>query len=209
MTFSAFKTRVKRYPLFSTTMLGGLTDRVPSLKVQLSQWKKKGWVRALRRGLYVLSPEERTHEPSLFYLANQIYIPSYVSLESALALYGLIPEFVAATTSVSVRKTARFRNDFGLFTYQQVCRGGFRGFRSIPGANDISILVASPEKALVDFFYLNLASFNPGDRAQWSESYRFQNCSQLQPAELKAHARRFNSKKLMRVVTAFVKACVR
>ena len=120
MRYSQFRRRVRSLPVIPTSLLGTLTPHRGTLKVQLSLWKKKGLLRPLRRGLYVLNAEDRRVEPSPFYLANQIYFPSYVSLESALAFYGFIPEFVAATTSVTTRKTCRFENEFGIFTYQHI-----------------------------------------------------------------------------------------
>lgn len=187
-------------------MLGVLTRKVEPLRVQLSLWKKKGLLRSLRRGLYVLSPEERQVEPSLFYLANQIFGPSYVSLESALAHYGLIPEFVAETTSVTVRKTCRFENDFGVFRYQRILPGAFNGFESLKESEKSSVLIALPEKAVVDFFYLNLSRFHAMDRRIFTESYRFQNFEKLSAKKLKAYAKRFGSRKLLQVVESFVDA---
>ena len=192
--------------MFSTSLLGALTDQEGTLRVQVSIWKKKGLIRSLRKGLYILSPEERHWEPSLFYLANQIFSPSYVSLESALAYHGLIPEFVATTTSVTVRKTCRFENDFGVFTYQRVIPNGFDGFESIRESEKVSALVATPEKAVVDFLYLrvNLAQFKKPDRRIFSESYRFQNCEGLNRSKLRAYAKRFGSKRILLAVESFI-----
>jgi len=69
----------------------------------------------LKRGLYVLNKHDRKINPSLKLLANQFYFPSYVSMEYARNFYGLIPERVYQITSVSTRKTARFKNDLGEF----------------------------------------------------------------------------------------------
>ena len=204
MRYLEFKKRVKEIPVFSTSMLGALTDQAGTLRVQVSIWKKKGLIHSLRKGLYILNPEDRQREPSLFYLANQIFVPSYVSLESALAYHGLIPEFVAATTSVTVRKTCRFENDFGVFTYQHVIPNGFNGFESIQESEKVSALVATPEKAVVDFLYLNLAQFKRPDRLIFTESYRFQNCEGLNRSKLRAHAKRFGSKRILLAVESFI-----
>lgn len=205
MRYSEFKGKVKTLPVFSTSMLGAMTNQVETLKVQLSSWKKKGLVSSLRKGLYVLSPEERRVEPTAFYLANQIYLPSYVSVESALAYHGLVPEFVAQTTSVTVRNTRRFENEFGVFTYQHIIREGFGGFESIQESQNLSVLVATPEKALVDFFYLNLSQFRLSEKSVFTGSYRFQNYERLNPAKLRAHAKKFGTKKLLSLVELFIK----
>ena len=209
MKYSAFKQKVRTFPVFSTSQLSAVTDKVETLKVQLSLWKKRGLVRSLRQGLYVLSPEERRVEPSPFYLANQIFMPSYVSLESALAAHGLIPEFVAPTTSVTTRKTCRFENEFGLFTYQHVLPKAYGGFDAIREGEKFSMLIASPEKAVVDFLYFNLSQFHPSKGSIFTESYRFQNCEDLDRKKLRAFAKRFGTQKLFLVVELFIKEVLR
>jgi hypothetical protein len=126
-------------------------------------------------------------------------------MESALAFYGLIPEFVGATTSVTTRKTARFQNDFGIFIYQSIDPKAYGGFQAMKDSQDLTVLVALPEKALVDFFYLNLSGFAPSNPRVFSESYRFQNCESLKPKSLRQFAKRFGSKKLLAVIESFLK----
>lgn len=208
MTYSAFKQKLKPLPVFSTGMLGALTSQPKTLKVQISRWKKKGLVQSIRKGLYVLNAQDRQTEPSSFYLANQIFVPSYVSLESALAYYGLIPEFIAATTSVTTRKTCRFANDFGIFTYQRVLPKAFSGFETTGRPGSLSVLLATPEKAVVDFFYLNLSKFSVSDPAIFGGSYRFQNCKILKTAKLRKYAEHFGEKKLFLIVNLFIKEMI-
>src|SRR5579864_6761878 len=71
---------------------------------RLSEWRRKGYIKMVRRGYYIFS-DLKLSEDVLFLIANRIYSPSYVSLESALSYYGLIPEGVLSITSVSTRKT--------------------------------------------------------------------------------------------------------
>lgn len=209
MKYQDFKQKIKSLPLFSTSMLSSLVKNHDVLKVQLSMWKKKGLISALRKGLYVLGHEERKFEPSPFYLANQIFIPSYVSLESALAYYDLIPEFVAATTSITVRKTCKFKNEFGLFTYQHVFPEGYTGFEIIHESHNIKVLMALPEKAVVDFLYLNLSKFSISDDLTFTQSYRFQNCEKLNKRKIRNYAKLFRSKKLISVSELFIKEIVK
>ena len=208
MKYQNFKQKTKSLPLFSTSMLSSLVKNYDVLKVQLSMWKKKGLISALRKGLYVLSREERQIEPSLFYLANQIFIPSYVSLESALAYYNLIPEFVAAITSITVRKTCKFKNEFGLFTYQHVMPECYTGFEIVQESQKIKVLMALPEKAVVDFLYLNLSKFSVLDHLIFTESYRFQNCEKLNKRKIRNYAKLFKSKKLISVSELFIKEII-
>ena len=205
MNYAQFKQKIRPFPVFSTSMLGTLTRDVSTLKVQLSQWKKKGFIKSLRQGLYVLNPEDRRMEPSSFYLANQMFIPSYVSLESALSYHGLIPEFVGVITSVTPRKTCRFENDFGRFEYRHVTPSAYGGFQSVVESEVMTALVAYPEKAVTDFIYLNLSGFDERDRSVFTESYRFQNSEDLSAARLRRYAQRYPSKKLAAVIDLFIK----
>lgn len=203
MKYNLFKNRLTSLPVFASSLLSALTPRVGTLKVQLSDWKKRGLIVSLRRGLYVLNRGDRQIEPSLFYLANQIFGPSYVSLESALAYHGLIPEFVGTTTSVTVKKTNRFENEFGIFTYQHVQPEAYTGFESIRESEKMSVLVATPEKAVADFIYFNLENFDLSDRTVFKASYRFQSGARLDAKKLKGYATCFGNKKLTAGVNLF------
>ena len=74
----------------------------------------------LRRGLYCLAPKYRKKSVSQYVLAQHIYGPSYISLESALHWYGWIPEAVYTLTSVSLKKTSEFQTPLGAFSFTRV-----------------------------------------------------------------------------------------
>ncbi len=208
MKYNAFKEHVRHLPLISSGMLAQLSPNTRTLKVQLSEWKKKGLILSLRKGLYVLNKHDRSLEPSPFYLANQIFIPSYVSMESALAYYGLIPEFVSSIISITTRKTCAFKNEFGAFNYRHIKPAAYTGFTSIRESENMSVLMALPEKAVVDFIYLNLSEFDTRDEEIFEKSYRFQNCENLDLKKLRAYAKYFNTHKLTDIVEAFIKKAI-
>jgi len=209
MKYLAFKHKIEQFPVFSSGLISSLVEDTNTLKVQLANWKKKGLITQPRKGLYVLGKEFRKIEPSLFYLANQMYIPSYVSLESALRFYGLIPEFVAQITSVTARNTSKFQNEFGDFSYQHLKPECFSGFTALKDENNLNILIASPEKAVVDFLYFNLSRFNSVEHDIFEESYRFQNCSKLSKGKMKLFAKSFHSMKLSFICDLFIKEVVK
>ena len=120
----------------------------------LTRWCRKGLLLKLRNQYYAF-PEFRQEPDAARYVANRIYMPSYISLHSALSFYGMIPEEVVQLTSVTTLKTARFENAFGTFHYQNVKTPLFFGFRPMTIKNGRSLLMASPEKALLDLLYLN------------------------------------------------------
>ena len=118
----------------------------------LTRWTNKGYVVRLRKGLYTF-PEYLKREGLHLYFANRMYRPSYISLHYALSFYGIIPEMISDITSVTTLKTTSFRNPAGFFTYQTMLPAFFTGYEPRK-MNDVSILFATPEKALIDLFYL-------------------------------------------------------
>lgn len=120
----------------------------------LTHWCRKGLLVKLRNEYYAF-PEYRQVPGFSRYVANRIYSPSYISLHSALSFYGMIPEEVVQLTSVTTLKTARFENDFGSFHYQNVKESLYFGYdiKMLPDGR--GVLMATPEKALLDLLYLN------------------------------------------------------
>ena len=142
-----------KYYVFSFEDLLCFYSSVPnsSLKQLLHRWSKKNWISSLRKGIYELTYPHSFNIPDM-YIANRLYTPSYVSLETALSHYSLIPEIAMAVTSVSVKPTRRFRNNHGLFVYRTIRHDCFTGYR-IEKIGGYEILIAEPEKALVDYLY--------------------------------------------------------
>jgi predicted transcriptional regulator of viral defense system len=117
------------------------------------RWTRKGYLVRLRQGLYAF-PEYRGRPEFAAYFAGRIYNPSYISLHSALAFYGLIPEAVIQITSVTSLKTAIFRNDFGEYSYKSVRDDLMFGYAPRPLADGRTTAYATREKALLDLLYL-------------------------------------------------------
>lgn len=119
----------------------------------LNLLKKKELI-LLKKGLYV-SKIYLIKKPSFYeeYLANILYPPSYLSLEYVLAKNGLIPENVYVFTSVSLRKTRSFNNEIGNFTYRKIKKELFTGYQKQDFVENLKINIATPAKALFDFFY--------------------------------------------------------
>ena len=77
-----------------------------------------GEIVRVKKGLYCFGEAFRKSPICSEYLANLIYGPSYVSLDYALRLHGLIPERVEAVTSVTTRCSRGFETPLGHFTYR-------------------------------------------------------------------------------------------
>jgi len=203
MRYSDFKNKIQGFPIFSSSLSGCLDSNEQLLRNQLSSWKKRGLILELKRGLYVLNENDRKINPSRVFLANQLYSPSYISTEYALMLYNLIPERVVDVTSVTTRKTKSFKNACGLFVYQHIASGCFRDFIDQKDENNYSFFIATPEKAMVDFIYLNLARFKENQLDIFEQSFRFQNYAGLDVSKMLGAARLFKSKKLLNVIEMF------
>lgn len=150
------KLEESRLYLFSTQDLFCLFPKLKKevLRQQVLYWKRRNWIRVLKNGLYeVIYPEEK-NIPDLF-LANKLYSPSYVSLDTALSIYNIIPEVAMGVTSITTKPTREFRNYHGFFRYRTVKPKAFQGYRIIE-ENKFEIKMADPEKALVDYIYFKL-----------------------------------------------------
>lgn len=119
----------------------------------LSRWTKKGLLVRLRQG-YFTFPEYKDKRDYAYYFANRIYRPSYISLHTALAFYGMIPETVVQITSVTSLKTASFKNEFGEYIYKSVNGNLIFGYDLKPMEEGRTLQFAKPEKALLDLLYL-------------------------------------------------------
>lgn len=117
------------------------------------RWVNKGLLIRLRQGYYTF-PEYKGKPDFALYFANRIYRPSYVSLHTALAFYGMIPEAVIQITSVTSLKTISFTNDFGEYGYKSVKEELIFGYDLKPIADGRTFQLARPEKALLDLLYL-------------------------------------------------------
>jgi len=119
----------------------------------LVRWTNSGHIIRLRQGYYTF-PEYKGRPDYPFWFANRIYRPSYISLHTALAFYGMIPEEVTQITSVTSLKTAGFSNPFGEYSYKSVKENLMFGYDLKSIADGRTISFARPEKALLDLLYL-------------------------------------------------------
>ena len=89
--------------------------------------------------------------PTDFEIANYIYNPSYISLESALSYYGILSQFSYTITSITTKKPNLYEISEKEFKYSKVKSDFFNGYKMVDG-----FLIATPEKALFDSIYFSL-----------------------------------------------------
>lgn len=176
MEFRILLEQVGHLPLFTSNILRVGDVDTPNLQKQLSRWTSTNKIRQLRRGLYALSEPYRQVEPHPFLIANNLISPSYVSLQSALAYYDLIPEAVPEVTSITSRqRSEKLTTDFGAFDYHHIQDNLFQGYHLIQVVQEQYIYIARPEKALLDLIYLTPR----GNDLNYLESLRLQNLEKL------------------------------
>ncbi|QJD95963.1 hypothetical protein HH214_08780 [Mucilaginibacter robiniae] len=113
--------------------------------------KDEGILQAVKRGFYIPGPATRLTRPENGLIANHLYGPSYLSAETALSYYGLIPERVYAVTSMTSKGSREFDTPAGLFLYTHLPLPYYAyGLNSVNLSRDQRAIVASPEKALAD-----------------------------------------------------------
>ena len=161
MDFQTFRLKAKDYPVFKYVDLLKWfpDDNEQTIKQNLKSWVKKESLERIIKGIYKLKETEIKEE---FLLASYFNDSSYISLESALSFYGMIPEYPYSITSVTTKKTKKFTTNYGIFSYRKIKPDLFFGFKLITGDNYLYRL-ATPEKALFDFIYLNQREINTSD----------------------------------------------
>jgi len=120
---------------------------------RLNEWQDKAYIAKVIKGYYI-SSDLKIDENVLFEIANRIYRPSYISFETALSYYHLIPESVYGISSASTRRTYSFKTTIGEFSYKTIKSDLFFGYDLVL-YNSKYIKIASIEKAILDFFYLH------------------------------------------------------
>lgn len=113
----------------------------------------KGDLIQVRRGLYCLAEKYRGRPLNLFALAQKIYGPSYISLESALSHHGWIPEAVFSITSASAKRSREFKTPLGVFSFTRIPADPFLTAVDLHQADEGSFLMARPWRAIADYVY--------------------------------------------------------
>lgn len=118
---------------------------------KISDLVQSGFLISLRRGLYVPGPELDLPIPHLFVIANHLRGPSYVSLETALSHWGMIPERVYEINSITLKTSQVYETSIGRFTYRHLISPYYSfGLERVEVGTDQFVLMASPEKAICD-----------------------------------------------------------
>lgn len=142
------------------------TDCV-NLATKAKRLEQDGKIIRLKKGLYVASLLTSHMELSPFLLANHIYGPSYVSMQTALRYYGLIPEAVYSVLSMTTGVARDYENAIGTFNYVHVPSDYYNVGVTMNESTGATFMIATPEKALCD-----LMVFTPNLNLRFQTSMR-------------------------------------
>jgi predicted transcriptional regulator of viral defense system len=200
MQFREFASWISALPAFN---LNDVRKLDPDFhRQQLNYWLNSGYIKPLAGGYYLLA-DRAIDESFLFMAANKIYEPSYVSLESALAYYQVIPESVLGVTSISSRKTKQFESSWGVFSYRSVKPQYMIGYQVVDHSPGKKFKMACLEKALLDYMYLNsdIQSMADFDGLRWN---KIQLSSLLDQTNFSRYLKIFDKKSLQNRVNQFM-----
>jgi hypothetical protein len=118
---------------------------------KINELVKQGVLVLVKNGLYIPGPASLVRGPEPFLLANHIWGPSYVSLESAMSYWGMIPERVYEVSSVTTKLSKIYTTPVGRFSYTHLPLPYYAlGIQQTKLTDKQNVLLASPEKALCD-----------------------------------------------------------
>lgn len=141
-------------PIDYATLVNVL-DEYRSPKDKIANMEKQGQLIRLKKGLFVVAPQVSKTEISRELIANHLYGPSYISLETALSYHRLIPERVFSVRSATTKRAKQYTTPLGEFEYKTVADDYFSiGIQQGFTENKNVFLIASPEKALCDMIVL-------------------------------------------------------
>lgn len=195
MEFEQLAKLIDNEPVFETGFLLAGNVELQDVLSQLSRWVKSGRIYQIRRGIYTLAPPYQKVKPHPFLIANHMVKASYVSCQSALEFYGLIPEHTPVTVSVTTVRPGHWKTPVGTFEFRHIKQSLFTGYKLSDLGSGQKAFVATPEKALLDLAYLQPG----GDAASYLHELRLHNLETLDLNHLHQLAVKSGSQKLLRV----------
>jgi predicted transcriptional regulator of viral defense system len=163
-----------------------------------------GDILGIRRGLYCLEPRYWRRPVSVYALSQCVHGPSYVSMESALAHHGWIPEAVYACTCASYGNAREYRTPLGVFSYRRVPqRVFFEGVDRCVDPDGNVYFMASPAKALADYVYVHNPGWRRVDDAAASLRVEPEDWMAVDPEQLGALAQNYTNGRVRQFLAAW------
>jgi len=159
-------------------------DNNNTLYKKIARLEKKKLIKKLIKGKYSFL----FNYSNDYTIANYLYKPSYISLDSALSFYGIITGFSYKITSITVKKTRSFIINDKEFQYSQMSINLFWGYEKKEG-----FLIAEKEKALLDYLYFFSKGLRNFDKQEF-------NLKEINRKKLTDYAVRFKNRKLLMII---------
>ncbi|HDP36843.1 MAG TPA: hypothetical protein ENN27_03085 [Candidatus Atribacteria bacterium] len=194
----------EKLPVFTFDDFLSVEESKSYLWMVLHRYEKSGRLLRLKKGIYTTTTYvERMRnrgEIEIFtdFLANFLYSPSYLSLETILYRHNILTEIPVNLTSISKNKTAVFTNKLGNFLYHKIKPSLFCGFE-FSEESGFSIVRATKTKAIFDFLYLR-KNILPNKEAVKELRLNIRNLSRADIKELKKYVAVEGSKKLKEIL---------
>lgn len=164
-----------------------------------------GEILNIRRGLYCLAPKYQKKPVSVFSLAQHIYGPSYLSMETSLSYHGWIPEAVYACTCASFGNSKVFETPLGLFSYKRVPQHTFfHGVKRCKDETSNIFFMASPAKALIDYLYFHQLNWTRVNEPASSLRIDEDELSRVTAEELKALLNNYSNGRVKRFLCGWL-----
>ena len=118
---------------------------------KINELVKKGELTPVKKGFYIPGPRLNIPRPESFLIANHLWGPSYVSMETAPSHWAFIPERVYEVSSITIKSAKNYQTPVGRFSYFHAPLPYYSlGIKSISLTQKQTVLIASPEKAICD-----------------------------------------------------------
>lgn len=155
-------------------------------------------IQGVRRGLYCLARPYRRYPVNVYALAQRVHGPSYVSMESALSYHGWIPEAVRVCTNASLGNGKEFRTPLGVFSYERVPQRVFyAGVQRLDEGEHGVALMATPAKALADYYYVRRPSWKTIHDAAGSLRIEPEDLSEVTTDEIDELAENYRNRRVL------------
>ena len=150
MDFNKLLSKFQGQPITHQILIS-LLDQYNRPNDKIKSLKDQGIIKSIKRGIYIPGENANMQLPENNLIANHVYGPSYLSMETALSHYGLIPERVYAVTSMTTKPSKDFNTSIGLYSYSYLPLPYYAfGIKHVILQENQQVIMASPEKALVD-----------------------------------------------------------
>lgn len=169
-----------------------------------------GEILNIRRGLYCLAPKYQKNPVSVYSLAEPVYGPSYISLETALSHHGWIPEAVYTCTNVCYHSAKEFTTPLGVYSYTPVPQHTFYlGVERQKDKNGNVFFMATPAKALADYVYVHHLNWKGIATATMSLRIEEEDLLSVKPQELSNLLDNYKNSRIKQFLTGWLEVLVK